>query len=150
MRTRLGSTARLGTTVASILLAAACASAPGTASSTAASSSADAPAPTRDRTVLTRDEILRGEYQTAYDAVLALRRPWLVERPDLLRGEATPTIVYIDDMKMGGLGELRSIPVARIAHIKYYDGTQAYARWGLGHDRGAIQVITLMPEVRRP
>jgi hypothetical protein len=119
-----------------VLITSACASLPA-AEGEAAS--------TNDRTVLGRDEILRGEYQTAYDAILARRRTWLIARPDLLRGESTPTVVYIDDMKMGGLDELRGIPVARIAHIKYYDGTAAYARWGLGHDRGAIQVITVVP-----
>lgn len=123
-----------------VLIASACASLPATAEGEAAS--------TNDRTVLGREEILRGEYQTAYDAILARRRTWMIERPDLLRGEATPTVVYIDDMKMGGLDELRGIPVARIARIKYYDGTAAYARWGLGHDRGAIQVITVVPTPR--
>lgn len=144
MRTRLRSTIALIVLVTSSV---ACAS--GSATTSAAAAPETASAATRDRSILTREEILHGEYQTAYDAILALRRPWLLERADRMR-EATPTIVYIDDMKMGGLEELRAIPVARIARVKYYDGTQAYARWGLGHDRGAIQVITLVPDVRRP
>lgn len=146
MRTRFGSTVALSLLVT---VASACASTQHAAASGTGAVAAAETAATRDRSVLTRDEILRGEYQTAYDAILALRRAWLVERPDLLKG-ATPTIVYIDEMRMGGLEELRHIPVARIARIKYYDGTQAYARWGRDHDRGAIQVITLVPELRRP
>lgn len=125
-----------------------CASQPSaTAVSTAPAASATSAAPVRDRNLLTREEILRGEYQTAYDAVLARRRTWLIQRAD---GETTKLVVYIDDMRVGGAEELRTIAVARISEIKYFDGTAAYARWGFGHDRGVVQVISIAPTTTRP
>ena len=125
-----------------------CASQPSaTAVSTAPAASATSAAPVRDRNLLTREEILRGEYQTAYDAVLARRRTWLIQRAE---GETTKLVVYLDDMRLGGAEELRAIAVARISEIKYFDGTAAYARWGFGHDGGVVQVISMAPTTTRP
>lgn len=128
-----------------------CASQPGTTatttSSAASTASATSAAPVRDRNLLTREEILRYEYQSAYDAVLARRRTWLIQRAE---GETTKLVVYLDDMRLGGAEELRGIAVARISEIKYYDGTAAYARWGFGHDRGVVQVISMVPTTTRP
>ena len=128
-----------------------CAAQPSTTAVTtapaASSTSTTSSAPVRDRNLLTREEILRGEYQTAYDAVLARRRTWLIQRAD---GETTKLVVYLDDMRLGGAEELRAIAVARISEIKYFDGTAAYARWGFGHDGGVVQVISMAPTTTRP
>lgn len=115
-------------------------------SGTAASSSV------RNRNILMREEIQRGEYQTAYDAVLALRRTWLIQRAQdgLVRDDVSPTRVYLDEMRLGGLEDLRTIATARVAQINYFDGPSAYARWGQGHDRGVVQVITIAPQPARP
>jgi len=108
------------------------------------------PGPRVDRTRLTRAELDRFEYANAYDAVFALRRIWLNERPQDRYNSTTPLFVYLDEMRMGGTDALRDIETSRIQEIRYYDGIQAYAKWGLGHDRGVIQVITIVPSARRP
>ncbi len=106
--------------------------------------------PRIDPTVLTREELLRTEYQNAFEAVRALRRNWIVERPQDRLHETTPVVVYLDEMRLGGVEELRSITIGRIERIRYYDGITAYARWGLGHDRGVVQVISYVPPPSRP
>ena len=54
-------------------------------------------------------------------------------------------IVYIDEMKQSGddLEDiLRSVRIAEVAEIRYMNGTEASARYGAGHEAGAIMVKT--------
>lgn len=97
---------------------------------------------------------------SVYDVVYALRRSWLntrgigsiAEAPRYVQGEngqevliegEPELIVYLDDMRMGTVGQLRQLPVAGIVEVRYYDPSQATFKWGSGHARGAIQVISV-------
>jgi hypothetical protein len=76
-------------------------------------------------------------FQSAADVVAALRPLWLTKRgPD---GEVQ---VYVDDIHLGGIDMLRSVRLASIAVIRHLDGIQASARYGIGHNQGAILVTT--------
>lgn len=92
------------------------------------------------RDVLTRAEFTVGDFSNAYDVVLALRSSWL--RPRGVDSFRSPTEVqvYLDDMRLGGVEELRNIRLTNVEYIRYFDGLAASARWGLDHGQGVIFV----------
>src|SRR3982751_457769 len=62
-----------------------------------------------DRSVITREQMLKGDYVTVYDAVAALHSNWLRPRgPDSF---VLPSVVwvYIDGARAGGVEVLQSI-----------------------------------------
>lgn len=92
--------------------------------------------------ILTVEQLRSTGTQNAFDAVQALRASWLRPRgPDSFR---TPgqVMVYIDDVRLGGVDTLRNISVPQIIFIQYYDGNAASGRWGLDHGNGVIFVST--------
>lgn len=97
--------------------------------------------PRPDRTVITRSDFSGHQFETAYDAVYALRRNWLANREvDDTFSKASERQVYLDNMRMGGLDKLREIRASEVMTITYIDGIQAHARWGMGHDAGVLLV----------
>jgi hypothetical protein len=95
-----------------------------------------------DRSVITRAQMLDGDYVTAYDAVAALRSNWLRPRgPDSF---AFPSIVwvYIDGVRAGGVELLRGIQPNLINTLRFYDGPNATGRWGVDNGAGVIHVST--------
>lgn len=115
------------------------------------------------RAVLTAAEIRESSARTAYDVIDSRRPDWLILRGSAgagrtlsgttgtrdLGGEASmdetsiPLKVYLDDMLLGGVEELRSVDAANIATIHRLNAAQATQRWGTGHTNGAIVIITV-------
>ena len=50
--------------------------------------------------------------------------------------------VYLDGVRMGDIEHLRAIPESMVYAIRHYDPLEAQARFGIGHNAGAIQVLT--------
>jgi hypothetical protein len=113
------------------------------------------------RQPITAEEISRaGVNGNVYDVVYTLRRSWLNLRglnsgteglhpvasaADTIvaaDGEAQ-LVVYLDNMKLGTISELKRLPTVGVTSIRYYDPAQANYLWGTGHTHGAIQVVTL-------
>lgn len=132
--------------LAALAGAAACASGGGGVQSPAA------PTPRGSATLITEEEIATGSYQTALDIVQNLR-------PTMLRGRGATTgvtgadasgyegsvagvVVYLEEVRLGGIESLRSIPAAGVKEIRFISARDATTRWGTGHPSGAIQVIT--------
>jgi len=119
------------------------------------------------RQPITADEIRRaGVSGSVYDVVYTLRRTWLNDRGVEDMSEAPHVgvnasgqevivpgeprlIVYLDNMRLGTIGELRNLPTTGVVAIRYYDPSQASLRWGTGHSHGAIQVMTVLDEAPR-
>ena len=99
-----------------------------------------APSPRPDRTVITRADFAGHQFETAYDAVYALRRNWLANREVDDTFTKAARQVYVDNSRMGGIDKLSEIRASNIESITYIDGIQAYARWGLGHDAGVLLI----------
>jgi hypothetical protein len=93
-----------------------------------------------DRSVLTRDEINRGQYRDLYDAVSALRRNWLQTRGADSFNNPSVVRVYLDNVALGGTDALRNIVPASVVYLKFYDGIAATTRWGTDHGAGVIFV----------
>jgi hypothetical protein len=95
-----------------------------------------------DRSVITREQMLKGEYVTVYDAVAALHSNWLRPRgPDSF---VLPSIVwvYIDGSRAGGVEVLQSIQPNLVNAVRFYDGPTATGRWGVDNGAGVIHVST--------
>jgi len=95
-----------------------------------------------DQRTLVREEILASGYQDVYSAVQALRPQWLWTRGTTSINSPETIKVYLDNSRMGGVDQLRQIPVRSIASIRYLDALEATNRWGLDHGLGAILVST--------
>src|SRR5205809_6724387 len=68
--------------------------------------------PAADRNLLTQEELRDYQFATVFDAIEALRSPWLRERgPDSF---STPrhVQVYLDDSRLRRVGALRTLPPA--------------------------------------
>ena len=98
--------------------------------------------PRQDRNVITGAELIEGHYITVYEAIEALRPPWLTPRgPDSFLAPSE-VLVYLDNVKLGGVSNLRNLNLHTISYIRHYDGPDATARWGVGHAAGVILVAT--------
>jgi hypothetical protein len=97
-----------------------------------------------DRSVITFEQLQEGGYRNALEAVEALRRTWLVERPDGLTTQREVQ-VYLDNSRLGGVQALRQVSTNDIASIRYIDAATAINRWGVDHSQGVIMVVTRKP-----
>jgi hypothetical protein len=115
----------------------------GCASSGATSQQGRASNTRHDADVITRDEILRGHWQSAYEMIQVLRPRWLrAHGPDSILGETPDVQVHVDGNRLGGVQSLRGIPVDDIMSIQFVDPVSAAAQWGGDHANGAIIIST--------
>ena len=101
--------------------------------------------PRSDRNLLTSDQLRGQTYQNAFEAIQALRSTWLKPRGSDSFNSPSVVVVYLDNVKLGGVETLQSLQLSTIQSIRHYDASAANARWGVGHASGAIQVITVAP-----
>lgn len=114
----------------------------------------------RDRwSYLGAEEIRASETRTAYELIYNTRMQWLVTRgansvAESPRGEArgdfvinvTPgrdkIIVYMDDVRLGGVQDMREVSTDLLTSAQFLDARQATLRYGGGHAHGAILLRT--------
>jgi hypothetical protein len=120
--------------LAFVLLIAACASAP-TGEDTQVR---------RSPVVITAEEIQASAATTVYELINALRPNWLRGRGGSVAGgeDGGGAIVYLNQSRIGGVGELQQMAVGGVTRIDFVDARAATQRWGTGHTRGAIVVST--------
>jgi hypothetical protein len=99
--------------------------------------------PDKNRSLITRAELLANHFNNAYDAVSSLRSNWLQPRGTDSFHTPSQVWVYYDGVKLGGVESLSAIPVRPLNYIRHYNGVDATARWGVGHSAGVIYVATL-------
>lgn len=95
-----------------------------------------------DRTVITRQQMVLGNYTTVYDAVAALRSAWL--RPRGADSFVNPSIVwvYVDGARVGDVSVLQRIQPQLVNTVRFYDGPTATGLWGVDNGAGVIHVST--------
>jgi hypothetical protein len=108
-------------------------------------------------------EIIAFGATNAYEAVTLMRPEWtlirgvqslaqgldpveVAGRGEIVSGtplpsEASMIQVYVDDLNIGGIEELRSIEVSLIRDIYFFDAVKATARWGGRNPHGAILIV---------
>ncbi len=92
--------------------------------------------------LITESQIEAGHFLNAYEAVQALHAAWLLNRGVTSTTMVDRVVVYRDGVRVGGVEELKEIPIGDVKYIRHYDGNEATARWGLDHAQGAIVVST--------
>ncbi len=101
-------------------------------------------APARSSDVVTQEDLNKvAASPTLYEALHTLRPTWFLRNPTTLRPEKEGDIVvYLDQSRLGGPEQLRTIQVGNVTLVRHYSPSEAEARFGLGHLHGAIQVVT--------
>jgi hypothetical protein len=95
-------------------------------------------APRADSRVITREQMLERHFLTAMEAVQALRGNWLVPKGPDSFSLPSQLWVYYDNVRLGNANSLRTISTRDIAYLRYFNGVEATARWGIGHGAGVI------------
>ena len=86
------------------------------------------------------------QHLDGYTVVERLRANWLLpQRPsspsDVSDGPILP-VVYVDNIRLGDVETLRSVPAGDIAEMRLLNDRDADFRYGTGHVGGAIAVTT--------
>lgn len=96
--------------------------------------------PARD--LITGEELRKADFLNLQDAIEKLRPLWLANRgPDSFT-DPSEVLVYVDNVKLGGVSTLQNVAMQSIGFIRRYDGREAQARWGMGHAAGVIFIST--------
>lgn len=89
---------------------------------------------------------LGGAVESAFELVERLRPTMMRSRASTFgasqTGESINVVAYVDEVRLGEVTTLRSVPATQVKEIRYHSATDATQRWGTGHGSGAIQVIT--------
>ena len=101
---------------------------------------------------LTAEEIAshHADINTAYDAIARLRPNWLAPHgitSGVDNGAGTEyALVFVDGQRYGDINTLRGSPAYHVGNLRYYNVTEAGARFGIhGGSSGAIEVTLLAP-----
>ena len=98
----------------------------------------------RDRNVISAEEIAAEPTTSAAELVERLRPAWLRSRgPTSIRsGNPSLPIVYIDEVRTGGLDTLYRISTQIIREVRFINGRDATTKYGLDHGGGVIMIAT--------
>ena len=109
----------------------------------------DGSVPARMGSVLTAEEMVNAHADVGnmYDAVARLRPNWLAPRGTMSSTSGSNYAqVFVDDQAVGDINALRAINAYQVGDVRYYDGSQAGARFGIrAGTNGAIEVIMKAP-----
>ncbi len=94
--------------------------------------------------VITEDDIARVRVRTAYDAVVRIHANFLTRRGETsVLGTSNPEPnVYLDDVFIGTVAQLKGIQANDVASIRLYRSWEATTRFGGGNMGGVIEVYT--------
>ena len=97
-----------------------------------------------DRNRITTDQLASVAVGNAYDAIRNLQPQWLESRGARSLTDMTPAtaVVFMDGARAGELEFLRSVPINTLAEIRFLPPGEASARYGMGLQRGVIDLIS--------
>ena len=108
--------------------------------------------PSTDPEVITADQIARSKATNAYDVIATIRpQMFTAHGAPTTRGQQAPTpgrqaapvVVYIDNVRVGAVQELKALGKIDVREIRYLSPRVATDRWGENHAGGVIYVTTL-------
>jgi len=117
---------------------------------------ASTPARPEGSTQLRRGSVLTAEEMTSahadvnnmYDAIARLRPNWLAPRGTMSSNQSASNYaqVFVDGQLVGDVTSLRNIDAYQVGDVRYYDPSQAGARFGIrAGTNGAIEVLMKAP-----
>jgi hypothetical protein len=108
--------------------------------------------PITDPDVITQDQIVRSKTTNAYELIATISPKMFTahgaattrgDQPPTPGRQALPVVVYVDNVKVGLIDELRTIGKIDLKEIRYLSPRVATDRWGEGHPGGVIYVTTI-------
>ena len=108
--------------------------------------------PAMDPDVITTDQIVRSKATNAYDVIATISPKMFTahgaattrgNQPTTEGRQALPVVVYIDNVKVGPIQDLKTLGKLDVKEIRYLSPRVATDRWGDGHAGGVIYVTTL-------
>lgn len=100
--------------------------------------------PSRDRNLISPEEIEAAGVRTAYELVERLRPLWLRSHGDRSTHLTTEIVVYQDNTVLGDIETLRAITIDLVGSVRSLDSAEAGRLAGLGsrHVERVIMVVT--------
>jgi hypothetical protein len=115
----------------------------------------------REQREITTAELREAGNMSAFEVVQRLRPRWLVPRGTQSVSE-TPRgwgvgrrvvivpgneqiIVYLDDVRLGGVAAMRDVASDALTAIRFLNAREATYRYGMGHSHGAIVLSAAVP-----
>ncbi|MEJ2216259.1 MAG: TonB-dependent receptor plug domain-containing protein [Gemmatimonadota bacterium] len=95
----------------------------------------------RDRNVISLEEIEACHEDNVYHLVQRLRPTWLRGRGVLSFTLSSAVRVYVNDMYRGNVDSLKDLVPTDVARVEFLNAANATARYGTGHTNGVILVI---------
>ena len=104
-----------------------------------------------DPDIITADQIVRSKATNAYDLIATIRPQMFTahgapttrgQQPATLGRQSMPVVVYIDNVKVGPIAELKGIGTLDLREIRYLSPRLATDRWGENHAGGVIHITT--------
>ena len=123
--------------IGATLLATACAT-------TSGSEEAASEIQTRNRNVLSGEEMERGAGDGAdvHEAIAKLRPHFLRQRATSVSGNREGIKVYVGNTPYGGVDALKGLRPVTVRQVRYLTGAEATTLFGTGHGAGAL-ILTL-------
>jgi hypothetical protein len=92
--------------------------------------------------VLLATDLVHARSQTVYEAILEVRPDFFDRRvPGRMHGKPQSVRVFVDDVEMGDLDALRTIPLGPVTSVRYVGPGDAEFHRGHG-TRGAMILVT--------
>jgi len=110
---------------------------------------------TRRTSILSAEEIenAHADVTNAYDAIARLRPNWLLPHgitSGQNNGAGTEYAqVYVDGQSYGDINTLRGIPAYHVGSVRYWDVTQAGARFGIRAGSSGVIEIAMKTALRQ-
>lgn len=123
----------------SVLLAGALVGASACASSTGGGGASSNP------DLITRADIVENpNFTNALELIRQIRPRWLraTRGTTFSSGGPQEAVVFLDGIRFGDLGSLRSINLVNVDHMEFLDGRDATTLYGTGYMGGAIQIVS--------
>src|SRR5215207_2585336 len=104
-----------------------------------------------DPDVITADQIVRSKATNAYDLIASIRPQMFTahgapttrgQQPVTSGRQTAPVVVYVDNVKVGLIAELKALATLDVREIRYLSPRAATDRWGEHHAGGVIFVTT--------
>ena len=108
--------------------------------------------PIIDPDVITHEQIARSKATNAYEVIATISPKMFTahgapttrgDQPPTPGRQALPVVVYVDNVKVGPIDELKSLGKIDLKEIRYLSPRAATDRWGQGHPGGVIFVTTI-------
>ena len=91
--------------------------------------------------LIAEQEVANSTASSAFELIQQLRPRWLyVSSAPTTFGREPGIVVYVNEMRMGGLHRLREVDANAVRKVAFMDANEATGRFGLNHSHGAILV----------